>query len=568
MKQLSLLTLVLIFSSSSWALVNMRNGSYVQDWVDFIEPSPGIEMKIQRTYSSRSLFIGLFGYGWCTALETHLKITSDGIINLVECGGGLEMTFYPNDFDVKSPEDTIQRIVEDYKSKKKLSASDIVNFKAQVRANTKMRFEYANKLGLVDLNKIKKSKNIFLAKAKGTERINFTGEYYERLQLNNTVERFNKKGQLIQITQASGQKIKINYKGPRISFITDNKGRRLTFTYGSDGSLAKITNGKGLSVQYRFEGENLIQVTNMWSKTYTYNYDNNHNMTGVQFPDKTQLKMVYDRGKDWIVSYVNRKGCRETYDFILDSKDPQNHYTGAFTRQCPGQKKYSGRHKFWYKNYSFSQDKYLSRVYEEYERVATRSDYKDSYFHPYFGRPTSIRENSLYQGFSYFPNGLVNKSERKIYTAANEVFRWSKNAFQYNPKALGQITEVTQRVLNALGKITESKKYRYQYNKKGLLTKAMDSKGYTTLVFYDDEGRISRLKNNKSEEIKLTYKVGIVKPVSIEQPNVGLVTITYDDAGEVANVESKGARGLATSIVEKFISMASALGPAGSNLKI
>ena len=101
--RLFLLCFLFFMFFESQAVVNMRNGSYTESWVDFVDPQNGYEIKIQRFYSSRSLFDGLFGYGWCSDIETKLDILSNGTIDLTECGGGMKASYYPLSFDLKNP---------------------------------------------------------------------------------------------------------------------------------------------------------------------------------------------------------------------------------------------------------------------------------------------------------------------------------------------------------------------------------------------------------------------------------------------------------------------------------
>jgi len=45
--------------------------------------------KIVRTYNSRSLFSGMFGFGWCSDFETSMEVNAEGNIKVKECGGGM-----------------------------------------------------------------------------------------------------------------------------------------------------------------------------------------------------------------------------------------------------------------------------------------------------------------------------------------------------------------------------------------------------------------------------------------------------------------------------------------------
>jgi YD repeat-containing protein len=544
------------------AAVNMRNGGYTESWIDFIDPGQGYPLRIERHYSSRSLFNGLFGFGWCSNLETFIEVTTDGILNLTECGGGLETTYYPDNFDTQSPEHTIARILEHVKSEKKLTTNDIKNLQTQLSANTRMRFEYANKLHLVDTKKIKTQKNTFHAKSRGLEKIVFDGNSYERQKPNGASERFDQSGRLIQITQNSGLWVKLYYKGQSLAYVADNNGRRLNFTYGADSRLARISNGSGLTATYKFQGNNLVSVTNMWKKSYNYQYDNAHNLTHVAFPDGSSLRMTYDTANDWIKTYTNRLNCRETYNFTMSNTDPKNHYWATVEKVCDKKKVASGKNEFWYKPYNFSTDKYLHRVQE-----TSQQNFRDAFFHPFLGRPVSLRENDVYRGYAYFLNGLVNKEEFKRYQSTKKVSDWTKSTYKYDKNGT-RIVQIETIILNPEGKPSGKKVSSYDYNSRGQLQRVKTSQSESLLISYDSSGRLHSLKNHQNAEIKLSYTVGQDKPTSISQSGLGSINIKYDTSGEIAGVESDKQRKIASSVIESFLSMIELLGPMGEELKL
>ena len=180
MKTVFIFLILYLSSSSAYSLVNLRNGSYTEKWIDFIEPEVGIDMRIERFYSSRSLFTGLFGFGWCSVFETHLSKVSDGTLRLTECGGGLDITYYPLKFDLQSPEKTVNTIIERLKIKNKYGKEDLKVLRKQLKFSTHIRFEYAKKMSLLNPKKIKAGRNTFLAKSKGMEKISFNGQVYKR----------------------------------------------------------------------------------------------------------------------------------------------------------------------------------------------------------------------------------------------------------------------------------------------------------------------------------------------------------------------------------------------------
>ena len=74
---LTLLLLVTFKTFNSNAIVDMKNANYSNTWVDFELEGTGYDLKLERTYNSRTLFNGIFGFGWCTNFETKLEVTAE-----------------------------------------------------------------------------------------------------------------------------------------------------------------------------------------------------------------------------------------------------------------------------------------------------------------------------------------------------------------------------------------------------------------------------------------------------------------------------------------------------------
>jgi len=73
-----LILLLTFFSFQSHSSVDMKNASFSDYWVDLMVPGNNFFLRISRTYNSRSLFSGIFGFGWCSNLETQIEITLEG----------------------------------------------------------------------------------------------------------------------------------------------------------------------------------------------------------------------------------------------------------------------------------------------------------------------------------------------------------------------------------------------------------------------------------------------------------------------------------------------------------
>ena len=112
MKHKFTLALLLLLSySSAFALVDMNSASYSNLWTDLEVPGSGYDLKVVRAYKSRTLFNGMFGFGWCSTFETKLEVTSEGNIKISECGDGQEVLFSPREIVRKDIDNTISQII-------------------------------------------------------------------------------------------------------------------------------------------------------------------------------------------------------------------------------------------------------------------------------------------------------------------------------------------------------------------------------------------------------------------------------------------------------------------------
>jgi len=89
------ISFLILLSANSFGIVDVRSAGYSKTFVDFKSQARGFNLKIERTYNSRSLFNGLFGFGWCSNIETQLEVLPDNSLKVTECGGGMEVFYYP-----------------------------------------------------------------------------------------------------------------------------------------------------------------------------------------------------------------------------------------------------------------------------------------------------------------------------------------------------------------------------------------------------------------------------------------------------------------------------------------
>ncbi|MBL7557690.1 MAG: hypothetical protein JNM24_17810 [Bdellovibrionaceae bacterium] len=112
-----ILSLFLLATSfSAFAIVDMKNANYSNTWTDLELNSSGYDLKVVRTYNSRSLFSGMFGFGWCFEFETSLQVMPEGTIKIKECGSGTEILYAPREISQKDVNSSISQIITKMKA--------------------------------------------------------------------------------------------------------------------------------------------------------------------------------------------------------------------------------------------------------------------------------------------------------------------------------------------------------------------------------------------------------------------------------------------------------------------
>jgi hypothetical protein len=125
MMKLNLVAAILFLFAfqNTHALVDMNNASYSNAWIDLEVPGSGYDMKVVRAYKSRTLFNGMFGFGWCSDFETKLETTSEGNIKVSQCGDGQETLYSAREITKKDIDNTISQVITKMKADGKIKAT-------------------------------------------------------------------------------------------------------------------------------------------------------------------------------------------------------------------------------------------------------------------------------------------------------------------------------------------------------------------------------------------------------------------------------------------------------------
>lgn len=532
-------------TSTAFAVVDMKNASFADVWTDLIAPGPGYDLKVRRGYKSRSLYNGLFGFGWCSDFESHLKKTPEGNLKLTECRAGIEIVYTPKSFSPAEIKKTVAKIITSHKrANRNLKRSFYREFTKNLTENIGLRTHFAK---LYKIRSDFKKNSVFYANGKQVDRISFGKGVYTRFLPDNTQQKFNLAGQLIYTSDKNGSFLKLSYDNKGLlRQIHDTNGRKLTFRlYKNSGKVKEITGPHNLKVSYKYKGDNLISVKNAWNHSYSYAYDDTHNLVRINFPDKTFKKISYNQDKDWVTSFRSRDGCVESYNYKPRASDPQNNYVSSIVKKC-GKKIISrSSYEFWHKKRKDGQT-YLARVLS---KLSTET--LDVHYHPIFGKPVQVGRNNHYTYYKYYSNGLLKEKENKK----------ERLTFEYSP-TLNKVTRLTRKLKGKKGKLAGKVVSNFKYNKKANLVFATTSEGHKIRLQHDKFGRISQLIDQAKRVIKVKYEGRFGKPSYVERVNGGAIRISYKQNGNIKSVKSKSGPLVATQVSEAFNSLLQIIEPA------
>lgn len=327
------------------ALVNMKDASFSKTWTDFTVTGATSNFHIRRTYDSRSIERGLFGFGWCSDIETRLKFTYDGHIKIKECSLAGEIIYVPATADMEPSDERIP--------KRTLSAHSPATY-----------FTALNRPG---------------------EHIRRLGDTLIRTQVDGTNQVFNKDGRLLRV-KTQDQKI--------FNFYYDQQGRpleirnspgenKLLFFYKDGTNFVRTISGTGdQRVDYEYQDDNLIRTVGSQRGLIKYSYDQFHNLTQINYPNNSSELLIYDSQKDWVTEYRGRDGCVETYHYLLHQQTKgMQHSSSVMKRVCGRLQQNLIHYEFWHEAKD-NNGTFLSRM-----KIHYKNETLEIRYHPKHGQP-------------------------------------------------------------------------------------------------------------------------------------------------------------------------------------
>ncbi|MFZ4403616.1 MAG: DUF6531 domain-containing protein [Pseudobdellovibrionaceae bacterium] len=527
----------------------MKNANYSNTWIDMEVPGSGYDLKIIRTYNSRSLFSGYFGFGWCSDFETRIEVNAEGNIKLTECGAGMEILYSPREVTKKDVDTTIAKIIAQMKAEKKVGRDDAFYKKLAIdlAEDADQRSKYSRQYRLIQSVK---EGTAFYANGKEVESFVLNKNFYTRTLPDGTNQRFSLQGRLTHKYDKNGNFLKFDYDKDLVSQIEDNNGRRLSLKYYPNKKIKSISGPNGLLVEYKFANlDDLSWVNNAWKKVYTYEYDDLHNLVKATWPDKTSIVIKYDKKKDWVMQFQDRSKCVETYGYEFSTSDPENHYWSKVKKVCGKQVVADNKYEFWYKKRSDGES-YLQRLLTNVNGSVT-----DISYHETFGRPVSIRKDNDRSTVEYYPNGQV-KAKANVN---------SRLEYSYDAKSK-KVSEVKTILYNNKGQKVSTRVSQFRYDAKGNLTFGQNSDGQKVAMTYDNKGRIASITDQAKKIVQIQYEDRYGKPAFVTRPGLGTIKVSYKANGQIDKAISPEGPSVAMQVASTFNNLLDVIAPATNEI--
>lgn len=549
----SVLAALLVTTSTAFALVNMKDSAYSEVRTDMIVPGVGYDLRVLATYSSRSLFSGMFGFGWCSDFETNVRVTPESYFQITECGGGLQVMFTPKKADPEKIEGTIKSIMTEVKNRNRnMSPKNFADLEKELHDNVLLREELGKQLKLK--GKVEAGA-IYYANGRENETIVMKDKEYVRTLPDGTFQKFNLDGRMVSMYDRNGNYLKLDWHADQLSSVVDNNGRKLNFKYNQAvKKVAEVIGPNNLKASYQYKGEDLVQATTAWKNSFKYSYDDGHNLVKSEFPDGSFKALTYNKEKDWVTSFKNRKGCVESYGFDPDKEDPTNHYTSTVTKKCSDKVTNQSSFEFWHKKRIDATGKYLFRL-----RSDVNGDITDMTFHEIFGKPLSVTHNKDVTHYTYYDDGLIRSKKEKFRALEFEYKNKCRKVSGVEAKFFEKEKKTPAKVIKTA--------FSYDDIKCNLMT-AKNSDGQFVKLDYDAKGRIREIEDQSKKTVLIKYEERFGKPSIVSRPGLGTIHVSYKADGEIQKVDSKEGPSVAVQVASIFNNMLDMLAPAQSETNL
>lgn len=563
----SFLVVLAFLSHPSFSVIDMKSANYAETFTDMSVPGIGYDLRITRTYNSRSIFNGMFGFGWCSDFETKIEVTPESGLKLTECGAGMEINYLPKGFKSNSTDSIISQVIDNLKKKRPDLKPDYLKTLAdEMKSNDFMREEFARRLNIKGTIK---DGTQFFANGKGAENILLKSGQYKRTLTDGTYQLFEAStGRLTHMYDKNGNFLKLAWSKDALISVADNLGRKLNFKQDpTTKKIALIVGPNKLVASYTTKGDDLLEVKNASNEVYKYKYDELHNLIRTDLPDKTYKELTYNKDRDWVMSFRNPKGCMENYNYTLSKEDPKGYFKSEVEKKCGKEVTNKSTYEFFHKNRADGLGLYLHRV-----KTVNNGEITDIVYHPVFGKPLTSLEAGAKTEYTYYNNGFVRTKREETRNLTYEykdkcqkVSRVLTEFFQKVDvpvtKAGGSAREVSSKNEKVIRRFHTDFKYD---PKKCNLIFAENSEGQKVRLSYDPRGRIAKIEDQSKKTVDIQYEEKFGKPSVVSRAGLGTIQVSYKEDGQIEKVDSKQGPEVAVQVATVFNNLLDIIAPATS----
>jgi len=531
MKSFYLLFILLISASGHAVNINHVNGSLNVVYVDFSVPGYAVPLELVRSYNSitalneRTGWSGVFGWGWTSPLETTLSVTPEKKVILRDGGTGNNILFSPPQTDEKELHLFLKKIKKAYfkeQKRRKLSESELSSLKLPEHVDQKLkldplfRTELANRYKVMSLP----SREKMVSSDYGYQTLQLVRNQWVR-EKDGISQIFDLDGRLIRQVDKNGFFFEYVYSDSnkfQISEVRDqDKVTSIRFKWKKD-RIVSAQDNRGRTAIYDYDGlGNLSKVTDSNQQSYAFKYENKkfpHLLTEILYASESKgsktMTRIFRYDTNGLVSFHKDKEGNETsYSYGKNPNLPENQFwTKIMQKTASGT--LESFEEFTLKERE-NGTKYLYKLDSKKGESLTSTIYSAC-----CGKPLQINKDGEVTTFKYTDEGLL--KEKKA--PGEDIY------IEYEPR-WKKVSKVVQNGITS----------KYDYDQKGNLTRATNTKKESVSLYYDKYGRITQLTNLQGKKINFKYG-NLGKPVFIADRSIGSVKISYDPDGKILKTEA------------------------------
>jgi uncharacterized protein RhaS with RHS repeats len=496
----------------------------------------------------------MFGWGWGNEYEVNLEVSADGSVVVHEYGGGAENRFSALNFsqsELRAAVEAIGKVAQGLGLMG--SASQLSEYKQRLMSDARFRNDEWAKFraqGKIPARQLAVGTQL-QSNRFSYQFITKTREGYTRTlgDLGKT-ENFDNEGRLVRISDKNGNFISFEYTSDKqVRKVVDNFNRKIFMEFNDRGLVSKLEGENGKKAVYTYNGDDeLVESKDVEGNVFSYRYDSakRHNMIQVGYTDKTAMKIEYygmDRQEN-VQSVTDRDGTVTEYDYE-GSPNGKNGMGVSVTSKKGGQVLSSAKYQYLTKTKPTGED-WTYKLVTEVEGETIETTYNEC-----CGLPLVIKQGKDETFFEYDKKGHVTRK-----TTPFEV-----TELHYDP-SVSKVDRVVNYKKSNKKNLTWS---QFQYDPKGNLIFAKNSQGKGVKLIYDNSGRIRTLVDQNKEQINFKYNENS-KPIQISDPALGSIEITYNNSGDLKEVNSKTGKRVAAQVTKSFQSLLDIIKPAGVSL--